>query len=148
MHIAYDPTRIYNLATATSFNDTDSKQSPINIDQSFPIFDKSISCPAAGKLPAFTGEVKIDAEAKVNGSVNYGLTAQGTVIPPDLKKFALFANFDAKLDGILTMDATATVIPLVILHSCVAKLDFYQVTFDTGKISVFTVGLPGLDFPG
>ncbi|KAJ3528236.1 hypothetical protein NM688_g8023 [Phlebia brevispora] len=118
------------LADDTSFNDTKSLQNTISIDKSFPIFSDSVSCPASGSLPAFKGSVNIDAEAKVNGVVDYGLTASGSIVPPKLDQIALFANFNATLDGILNLNATA------------------QATFSTGKIQVFTVGLPGLDFPG
>ena len=88
---------------------SNSKQTTLQFDKSFNLFDQSISCPASGDIPAFTGEVKADVEAKLNGTVNYGIIAAGTIVPPALSEFGLFANFDATLDGILTIDTTATV---------------------------------------
>lgn len=93
----------------TSFNVSRSGSAPIEVDKSFTLFNQSVSCPGTGKLPAFTGEVKVDVEAKLNASVQYGLTAVGTVVPPALTEFALFSNFDAVLNGILSVDATASV---------------------------------------
>ncbi|KAF7794340.1 hypothetical protein EIP86_005474 [Pleurotus ostreatoroseus] len=112
------------------FNHTESTSNPINIDKTFPIFNDSIDCPASGKLPAFSAGVDVNVEAKVNGNVNYGIQLAGHIIPPELNQFDLFADFNATLDGLLNMGATA------------------QATFDTGRIQVFTVGIPGLDIPG
>ena len=42
----------------------------------------------------------------------------------------MFADFDGSLDGILNVNANA------------------GATFDTGRKTVFSLGLPGLDFKG
>lgn len=91
------------------FNDTKSGSNPISIDKSFPIFSDSISCPASGALPAFTAGVDINVEAKVDGVVNYGVQAAGSIIPPTIKQIDLFADFNATLEGLLNLGATAQV---------------------------------------
>ena len=45
----------------------------------------------------------------MNGTVQYGVAVTGTVVPPAFSEFGLFANFDADLDGILTVNTTASV---------------------------------------
>ena len=113
------------------FNITENtNKQPINLDKKFNIFNQSISCPASGAIPAIDAGVSVDVEAKAQFTVDYGFAAVGSVIPPKLTDFGLFADFDGSLDGILNLNANA------------------GATFDTGRQSVFSIGLPGLDFAG
>ena len=74
----------------------------------------SISCPAAGAFPAFSGGIHVGVEGKANVAVAYGIAAAGTIIPPWIDDFGIFANLDAQLDGILNVNANANVrLPLL-----------------------------------
>ena len=106
-----------------------SGSSPINFEKDVPLFDKSINCPQSGAFPAFSGEVSVDLNSKVDGTVNYGVAAGGSIIPPKLDEFGLFVGLDATVTGTLNLDATLTG------------------TVGTGQIPLFTAGIPGLDFP-
>ena len=103
---------------------------PLSFDKNVPLFDKSISCPQQGKIPGFTGEAKVSLDAKVTGTVNYGVAASGTLVPPKLEEFGLFVGLDMDLLGTLGLDTTLTG------------------SISTGTIPLFTTGIPGLDFPG
>ncbi|KAM5542321.1 hypothetical protein V8D89_004194 [Ganoderma adspersum] len=103
---------------------------PLNAAKNHPLFDKSISCPQKGKVPGFTGKVKASIDAKVTGTVHYGVAASGTLVPPKLDDFGLFVGLDMDLLGTLALDATLTG------------------SISTGQIPIFTTGIPGLDFPG
>ncbi|EJF58506.1 hypothetical protein DICSQDRAFT_172861 [Dichomitus squalens LYAD-421 SS1] len=107
-----------------------SGSSPINFSKDTPLFDQSINCPQSGAIPAFSGEVKVDLNGKVDGTVNYGVAASGSVIPPKLDQFGLFVGLDTTVTGTLNLDATLTG------------------TVGTGQIPLFQTGIPGLDFPG
>ena len=103
---------------------------PLNAAKNHPLFDKSISCPQKGKIPGFTGEVKATIDAKVTGTVHYGVAASGTLVPPKLDDFGIFVGLDMDLLGTLGLDATLTG------------------SISSGQIPIFTTGIPGLDFPG
>ncbi|KAI8969672.1 hypothetical protein BD414DRAFT_428107 [Trametes punicea] len=112
-----------------NFDKNISNSSPLNFEKDFPLFDQKISCPQQGSIPAFSGEAKVDLEGKVNGNVNYGVAASGTIIPPALNDFGLFVDLDATITGTLALDTDLTG------------------TISTGQIPLFSVGIPELDFP-
>lgn len=103
--------------------------SPLNFEKDVPLFDKSIDCPQSGAVPGFSGEVSVDLDGKVDGTVNYGVAASGSIIPPKLDQFGLFVGLDATVTGTLNLNATLTG------------------TIGTGQIPLFQTGIPGLDFP-
>ncbi|PIL30030.1 hypothetical protein GSI_07942 [Ganoderma sinense ZZ0214-1] len=103
---------------------------PLNFNKNVPLFHKSLSCPQKGKTPAFGGEAKVELDSKISGTAHYAVAASGTLIPPKLKDFGLFVGFDMDLHGTLHLDTNL------------------MGSLGTGKIPVFTTGIPGLDFPG
>ncbi|TFK84342.1 hypothetical protein K466DRAFT_602089 [Polyporus arcularius HHB13444] len=102
---------------------------PLDFEKDVPLFDQSFSCPQNGAVPAFDGEAKVDLKGKVDGTVNYGVAAAGSIIPPKLDEFGLFVGLDATVTGTLGLDATLTG------------------SISSGKIPLFETGIPGLDFP-
>lgn len=97
---------------------------PVNVDQTFNLLNESVSCqPIDAKL-------SINVAAKAYALATLGVSASGTLVPPNINDFAIRANLDATLDG--TIDLLADVTG----------------TLDSGKIPLFQVGIPGLDFPG
>ncbi|KAL0065903.1 hypothetical protein AAF712_007026 [Marasmius tenuissimus] len=103
---------------------------PIELDKTFNIFDLSISCPAQGPIPAFDASLKADAAAKTRANVSIGVVAVGTIIPPNLSELSLFSNLDADTVGTLRLVGSA------------------DVTTDSGRKTLFEMGVPGLDFKG
>ncbi|PIL30026.1 hypothetical protein GSI_07938 [Ganoderma sinense ZZ0214-1] len=119
-----------SLEDLDSVSKTLNGSAPLNFDKNVPLFDKSISCPQKGKIPGFTGEAKVSLDAKVTGTVHYGVAASGTLVPPKVEEFGLFVGLDMDLLGTLALDTTLTG------------------SISTGTIPLFTTGIPGLDFPG
>ncbi|KAK7049915.1 hypothetical protein VNI00_005345 [Paramarasmius palmivorus] len=108
---------------------------PVSVDKTFPIFEQKISCPATEGLPAFDASIKADAATKANAVVSVGIAAAGTIIPPKFDEFGVFAGLDADLQGTLRLVGSAS-------------SDSLKGTADSGKITFFEAGVPGLDFPG
>ncbi|THG96943.1 hypothetical protein EW026_g4972 [Hermanssonia centrifuga] len=109
---------VSDVENASSFNISKSNEKTISLDKSFTVFDQSLSCPASGASPAFTGEIKVDVEPKVQAVIDFGVAASGSIVPPKLDSFGLFANFNATLEGILNIDATASVCVALCPMSC------------------------------
>ncbi|KAF5370996.1 hypothetical protein D9615_010020 [Tricholomella constricta] len=101
--------------------------SPVEVSKSFPIFSKSLAC--AGP-PAFDASIKADVDTNARAVITLGVAAAGTIVPPKLTDFGLFAGMDASLEGTLNLKGNVA-----------AKADSGQLTF-------FQAGIPGLDFPG
>ncbi|KAJ7673894.1 hypothetical protein DFH06DRAFT_1279635 [Mycena polygramma] len=99
---------------------------PIDFDKTQNLFSQSIDCPA----PAVKASVSVDVEAKAHAVVSLGMSAVGTIIPPKMTAFGVFAGLDADLTGTMTFTGSASG------------------SVDSGLINVFEVGIPGLDFPG
>jgi hypothetical protein len=99
---------------------------PIDVQKSFNLADASADCGALGKLG-----LKVDADVKAHADVSVGVLAAGTVVPPNFSTFSLTAGLNGNIDGALTFAANIAGAPI-----------------DTGKILLFTVGIPGLDIPG
>ncbi|KAF8073317.1 hypothetical protein FPV67DRAFT_1409522 [Lyophyllum atratum] len=100
---------------------------PVEVAKNFPIFSKSISC--AGP-PAFDASIKADVDTNARAVITLGVAAAGTIVPPKLSDFGLFAGMDASLEGTLGLKGNVAA------------------TADSGQITFFEVGIPGLDFPG
>ena len=91
-------------------------------------------------------------EPKAHAVVGFGVVAAGTVVPPKITDFGLYASLDGSLNGTLTVDASASVsFGVIIISDHLAENVLCYVvktTLDSGKIQIFQVGIPGLDFPG
>ncbi|RDB15048.1 hypothetical protein Hypma_005455 [Hypsizygus marmoreus] len=98
--------------------------SPLSVNKNFNLLNQQLSC------PPITASVKIDVDAKANAVATIGVAASGTIIPPKVEDFAVITSLTADLDGSLTM------------------LAGLSGTLDSGKIKIFEIGVPGLDFPG
>ncbi|KAJ7438099.1 hypothetical protein B0H11DRAFT_2105656 [Mycena galericulata] len=99
---------------------------PIDVDKSLPVFSQSISCPA----PAISASVTANVEGKAHAVISLGMTAVGKIIPPSLSDFGVFVGLDGDMTGTLNLTGSATG------------------SIDSGVIDIFSVGIPGLDFPG
>ncbi|KAJ7606690.1 hypothetical protein FB45DRAFT_807591 [Roridomyces roridus] len=97
---------------------------PIAIHDTFPLVTASINC------QSFTASISAGFTADIHANASLGLIVAGTVIPPEITQFEIFAGLDASVGGTLDVLATATG-PL-----------------STGKISLYSVALTGVNFPG
>ncbi len=91
------------------FNINKSSTITFDVAQPFTVLDQYEECAASGNTPAFEAGIKITVDAKVHVDLTYGVAAQGTLVPPQMTEFGLFADFDATLDGSLSADALASV---------------------------------------
>ncbi|TDL21237.1 hypothetical protein BD410DRAFT_771726 [Rickenella mellea] len=97
---------------------------PIDVNKNFPVFNASVQCgPASAKID-------INANAKAHAQVTLGVVAAGTLVPPSITQFATYTGLTASMDGKLNIVADAAG------------------TLDSGAVTLFQVGLPGLNFPG
>ncbi|KAJ7087919.1 hypothetical protein B0H15DRAFT_841726 [Mycena belliarum] len=119
-----DP-RELKIRNWTAFNSTNSfNLPPLNIDQTFPLFTAAVSC------PNFSASVSAGFSTKVHATVSVGLIAVGTIIPPVITQFAVYGGLDGSVLATLELDASATG------------------SIDTGKVSLYSTGLGGINFPG
>lgn len=65
---------------------------PVNIQQKFPLFSESLSCPASAGRPAFSIGASADVDYKAHAQVGIEVTATGTIIPPKLDNFGLISS--------------------------------------------------------
>lgn len=97
---------------------------PIDADQPFQLFDQSIDC-GPGQA-----NVKVNVDAKAHAETNLGIVASGTIVPPNVDQFNMLVGLTADLSGTVNLIADVSG------------------TLDSGKIPIFSVGVPGLSVPG
>jgi hypothetical protein len=104
----------------------------INVNKDFTLLNANVDCSgsAGGASAGISANIKSDLLAQAHAVVSIGAVANGTILPPAIKDFALFANLNADIDSTLTINGTASG------------------SLDSGVKTVFEVGIPGLDFPG
>ncbi len=56
-------------------------------------------------------------EPKAHAVVGFGVVAAGTVVPPKITDFGLYASLDGSLNGTLTVDASASVSSVIVIPS-------------------------------
>ncbi|KAJ7763202.1 hypothetical protein DFH07DRAFT_813111 [Mycena maculata] len=114
-----------------SFNQTTMQKLPeVNVKKTFPLLDADVSCPASGDIPAFKASVTGEVDACMVANVTLAVTAVGTLTPANFTKFGIVVGLNANLEGTLSISSSASA------------------TVDSGTVDLFTVGIPGLDFPG
>ncbi|KAJ3512020.1 hypothetical protein NLJ89_g3766 [Agrocybe chaxingu] len=104
--------------------DKSSTVAEVGISRNFPLIDESVSC------PPLSAHLKIDVDANAHAAVALGIVVSGTIIPPVINEFAIITGLNAELDGALNVNAGVTG------------------AIDTGKRTLYSVAIPGLDFPG
>ncbi|KAF9451431.1 hypothetical protein P691DRAFT_773101 [Macrolepiota fuliginosa MF-IS2] len=114
-----------------TFNLSDSTDiTAVSVDKTYNLFNYGLSCPAGNGWPAYSASAKADLRATTNAVATIGVAAVGTIVPPDLTEFGMFTALNADLNGQFTLVASASG------------------TADTGIKTLYSVGLPGLDWPG
>ncbi|KAJ7474868.1 hypothetical protein FB451DRAFT_1558119 [Mycena latifolia] len=109
----------------TAFNNSNSIDlPPIDIEETFPLFTAEVDC------TDFSASVSAGFTTQVHTTVSVGLIAAGTVIPPDITEFAVYGGLNGNILGTLDVLASATG------------------SISTGKVSLYSVALGGIDFPG
>ncbi|KAF9466288.1 hypothetical protein BDZ94DRAFT_1306284 [Collybia nuda] len=113
------------ISGLNDFNIDESKVlDPIDFDKKFNLLNQEISC------PPLAASLNIDVDTKAHALATIGVAASGTIVPPKVDDFALISSLTADING--SVDLAGTV----------------SGTLDSGKIKIFEVGIPGLDFPG
>jgi hypothetical protein len=103
----------------------------INVQQQvFPVIDTGISCPPNGNIPAFSAQMKIDADVTATATVTVGFIVAGSIIPPSISQAAFTTALDGGVQAAFNISAVA------------------QGTFNTGLLPLYSSGLAGLSIPG
>ncbi|KZW02299.1 hypothetical protein EXIGLDRAFT_484603 [Exidia glandulosa HHB12029] len=104
---------------------------PVSLHRDFNLFNASIDCPAvAGSAAGFSAGLDVDVNVGVDAQIAFGFTIAGNIFPPKVTKFNLFGSLNGSAAAEFDITAHAT-----------GQLD-------TGNIALYSVGLPGLNFPG
>lgn len=133
-----------------SFNEDKSLTKTIDVSKNMTLLNKSASCAASGTSPAFEATIVVDVDAQAHADITFGVVAQGSIVPPKMSSFGLFADFDATLDGTLTVEALAsvrqthnstdmTVLSLIRLPSALERFSFSKSVF---LVSISPGGYP------
>jgi len=102
---------VFNTSHSADFDTFDVKDTknlpPIDVNKDFPVFSQTFSCKGA---PSFSANIKADAIVKAHAEIVLGVAAAGTLVPPKLTEFGLFAEItQAQIDGILDLKGTVAV---------------------------------------
>ncbi|KAF8488680.1 hypothetical protein JB92DRAFT_3148213 [Gautieria morchelliformis] len=103
------------------------KFTPVSFSQDVTLFDQSISC-SSGDVSG-SASLKIDVNGTAQATVEFGVTVVGTIVPPQISDFSVNASLGGSTSATFNVDATADGV------------------FDTGSVSLFKSGLPGLSIP-
>lgn len=108
----------------SSFGDFDKNIStnlpPISVDKDFPIFSQNISC-----AQVVNAGIKIDLDAKVDAQVTIGVVAQGSLIPPSVTEFAMFAGVHTIYTNVLSAMVTHTFFHISAVCRCGWKTKYW-----------------------
>ena len=97
------------LTVDMSFNEDKSLTKTLDVSKQTTILTKTERCAASGSSPAFTAGITVGVDVNAHADVTFGVVAQGSIVPPKMSSFGIFSNFDATLDGTLTVEALAGV---------------------------------------
>jgi hypothetical protein len=101
----------------------------LDVHQNFPIFDGSISCPSGSGL-GFSVNAHLDTDVDVSVTLTVGYIISGKIFPPSITRAAFTTAVEGNAQAVFNVRAEAIG------------------TFDTGLLTLYEVGLPGLDIPG
>ncbi|KAF8344984.1 hypothetical protein F5887DRAFT_1074902 [Amanita rubescens] len=97
---------------------------PTSMTRNMTLFKQTINCP-----PLYPGlEIDLNPDIHVEGTI--GIVVVGTIVPPHVSNFSSITNLSANVSAVVTITADIAAV------------------LDTGRISIFEVGLPGMDIPG
>ncbi|KAI0056898.1 hypothetical protein BV25DRAFT_1920637 [Artomyces pyxidatus] len=119
------------MSAIGKFNKTLSHTIPINVDKFANILSLSTHCQPNSLDPyGFDASISIDVATTVNATLQLGVVAAGSLIPPAITEIGLFAGLDGNIDSKVHITASASGL------------------FDTTPRAVFQVGIPSVDVPG
>lgn len=117
------------------------KFGPTSITNNITLFQQTVNCP-----PLFPGvNVVLNPDIHVEGEI--GIVVIGTIVPPRI------ANFSSITSRWLRVSIPLVVIEMLSDFSADVNAIFginadVAAVFDSGRILMFEVGLPGMDIPG
>ncbi|OBZ79357.1 hypothetical protein A0H81_00033 [Grifola frondosa] len=117
------------LESFASFDKNISASTPLEFSEPINLFNVSVNCTQNGLVPGFAGSVSVDLDPEIDATITYGVAVAGSLIPPSITEFGLFARLDGTLNGTLSLDSDLVG------------------AIGTGQIPLFTAAIPGLDFP-
>lgn len=114
------------LSSITSEHDLDKNVTltPIDVDQSFNLFNTSVTCDANTKA-----QISVDVHPIIHTQVTLGIAAKGRLVPPSIDDFGVFAALTADLEGSLDVNADIAG------------------TLDTGNVALVTIPISGFSIP-
>lgn len=103
---------------------------PVSLHRQFTIFQTSISCPAPAGGSGFSADFDVGVEAGVDAQIGFGFNVNGNIFPPKITKFNVFGKLNGSAEAQFDIKASVTG------------------SLQTGNIQLYSVGLPGVNFPG
>ena len=102
----------------------------LDVHQNFMIFDGSIGCPVSDSGLGASVNAHLDADVDVSVTLTVGYIISGKIFPPSITRAAFTTALEGDTQAVFNVRAEAIG------------------TFDTGLLTLYNVGLPGLDIPG
>ena len=99
----------------------------LDVHKNFPIFDGSINCPAPGPGIA---NAHLDTDVDISVTLTIGYIISGKIFPPGITRAAFTTALEGGAQAVFNVRAEAIG------------------TFDTGLLTLYELGLPGLNIPG
>ncbi|KAG6820027.1 hypothetical protein H0H93_006365 [Arthromyces matolae] len=96
---------------------------PFSVDQPFNLFNQQVSC------PPITASLSIDVDAKANAIATIGVAASGTIVPPEVKDFAVITTLQLAVTP--SVEVTGTV-QAHLIPSLNLKLSAFDDVVDAG----------------
>ena len=82
---------------------------PITESKVWTLFNENSTCALGADSPTFVADAKITLTGKLNATLDFGYAVAGTIVPPEFTAMSLISGLEARLDGILDFDLSATV---------------------------------------
>ncbi|EED79961.1 predicted protein [Postia placenta Mad-698-R] len=102
----------------------------LTLDEHGSLFNETLTCISPNVKGATVDcDISLGVSVQANVTALFGVELNGTIIPPNVTDFSMYAGLDGYLDGAMLVNASA------------------EATFSTGSVLLLEVGLAGLDVP-
>ena len=130
-----------------AFNETHPLKSiPINFSGVKNLLNTSTGN-SASTSKSISTSVSLDVGADVHVSISLGAVAAGSLIPPVMTEFGLYFGALYRVPAIYNVDNLCVVLDGIV-DANLSVMANISGQVNSGSISLFEIGIPGLSFPG